>query len=77
MYFKNENGEKVKENFKLFDTIVGTTPPPDLNKCQNGFKFDLTTILLLFGLIVIAVILWKYNEIFPNESVEKLTTAKS
>lgn len=78
MYFKNKNGEKVKENFQLSNAAGSasnnTTPPPksdeDSNSCQNGF-FDLTTILLLLALIVVLVLLWKYDEIFPNEGGDK------
>jgi len=72
MYFKNENGEKIKENFALSEASANTgTPKPDdskeSNKCQDGFKFDGTTIALLIALLIVAVLLWKYDDIFPKE----------
>lgn len=77
MYYKNEKGEKITENFALSEIAATTaTPKPDdsqdSNKCQDGFKFDVTTIALLIALLIVSVLLWKYDDIFPVEGVKKV-----
>ena len=68
MYFKDENGEKIKENFKLSQVNSTTdtqTNVKDSTEC--GFRFDTTTILLLIALLIVAVMLWKYDAIFKSD----------